>query len=217
MAWWGRWKATNSLTPLRSQAVSISSASARLDGHRLLAEDRLGPARGGGDGHLGVLAVPGADVDEVRPLVVEHLPVVGVAVVLGDAEEVAELPAGVGVGVGDGADRRRLPGDACPAAGVDAGDGATGDDGGAVLGHGGLLLPQSAPGVYRSRCSGRSGPGPGLGAAALRGVCGGALHQAQQVLDVEGLEEEHRGLDAGRLLGAVREGGEGDDGGVGPG
>ena len=30
MAWWGRWKATKSRTSFRSQAVSISSASARL-------------------------------------------------------------------------------------------------------------------------------------------------------------------------------------------
>ena len=104
-------------------------------GHRLLAEDRLGTPRGRGDDHLGVLLVPGADIDEVGPLLVEHLPVVGVAVFLAYAEEVPELPQGVGVGVGKGADLDRPARNSEPASGVDAADDAAGDDGGSVLWH----------------------------------------------------------------------------------
>ena len=108
---------------------------AEVAGHRLLAEDRLRAPGGRGDDHLGVLLVPGADVDEIGPLLVEHLAVVGVAVLLADSEEVPELPQGVRVGVGKGPDLDRPAGNPEPAAAVDAADDAAGDDGGAVLCH----------------------------------------------------------------------------------
>ena len=108
---------------------------AEVAGHRLLAENGLRAPCGRGYDHLGVLLVPGADIDEVRPFLVEHLAVIGVSVLLADAEEVPELPQGVRVGVGKGADLDGPAGNSEPAAGVDAAYDAAGDDCGAVLCH----------------------------------------------------------------------------------
>jgi hypothetical protein len=78
-------------------------------------------------------AVPTADIHEVRPLGVEHRPVVGVAVPLWHAEELAELFEGIRVAVGD---RPKLDvRDALPTASVAACDRATGDDCALVPGH----------------------------------------------------------------------------------
>jgi len=49
-----------------------------------------------------MVLVPGADVDEIRLFGVEHLAVVGVAMLLGDLEEFAEFVLRVRVGVGQG-------------------------------------------------------------------------------------------------------------------
>ena len=80
---------------------------AQVDRHRFLAQDGFRSARRRGDDHLGVLLVPRAHVHEVGLLGVEHLAEVGVALVLGDAEEVAEFAARVRMGVG--AARRSRP------------------------------------------------------------------------------------------------------------
>ena len=82
-----------------------------------------------------MLLVPRADVDEIRTFLIEHFAVVVVPVLLAHIEEIAKLAAGIGVGVGNGADFCGLSGYPEPATGVDAGDDTAGDDGGTVLRH----------------------------------------------------------------------------------
>ena len=152
---------------------------AQVHGHRLLADDRPWPPGGGGDHHLGVLGVPGADVDEVGALGVQHLAVVGVAVLGADAEELPELAQGVRVAVGDGRDAGRPAGHAQPGAGVDAGDHAARDDGSSVTGHDALpiiqpqsctraIIPHAMIAVRYWLMAGRSYDGHGRGGAGTR-------------------------------------------------
>src|SRR5207244_6942476 len=83
---------------------------------------------GGGDDHLGVLLVPGADVNKIGSFRVQHLAIVGVAVVPGDPEEVAEFATGIRMRVSQSAKRYGLIAHRQPSAGVDTGNGAAGDD-----------------------------------------------------------------------------------------
>src|SRR5579875_2124022 len=104
----------------------------QAQGHGLLADNRLGAAGRSGDDHLGVQAVPGADIHEIGALLVQHLAVVRVALVLGNAEEIAELLQCLSVGIRDGGDLDWAPGHVLPGASVNTGDIAAGDNGGAI-------------------------------------------------------------------------------------
>ena len=110
VAWCGRWKAIDQLDAVALARGQHGVGLAQVDRHRLLAQDRLGSPRRRGDDHLGVLLVPRADVDEVWAFGVQHLAKVGVALVLRDAEELAEFAPRVRVGVGQGAEGDRLIG-----------------------------------------------------------------------------------------------------------
>ena len=59
--------------------------------HRLLADNPLGLTRRRRDHHLRMQLVPGAHIDEVEALTVQHLSVVGVTMLLRDPKELAEL------------------------------------------------------------------------------------------------------------------------------
>ena len=69
-------------------------AFAHVDRHGFLAQNGLGPARAGGDGQGGVELVPGTDADDVQPLLVQHLPGVGIA--FSNIVPVAEILPGLG-------------------------------------------------------------------------------------------------------------------------
>ncbi len=101
---------------------------AQVDGHRFLAQDGFRSTRGGGNHHFGMLLVPRADVYEIRMLGVQHLPEIGIALVLGDAEEVAIFAPRIRMGVGARRDLNGLAGDALPATGVNARNRAAGDN-----------------------------------------------------------------------------------------
>jgi hypothetical protein len=68
----------------------------------------LWTTRSGGDNHLGVLLVPQAHVDEIRVFRVQHLAKVGIALGLGNAEEVAEFATCVRMRVSQSAKRLEL-------------------------------------------------------------------------------------------------------------
>src|SRR5205085_6818234 len=102
---------------------------------RRLADARLRRARASRDHHFRVLLVPRAHVHEIRLLAVEHLAEVRVALVFGNAKEIAELAPRVGMRVGERSQLDWLARHALPRSSVDACDRAASNKGGSVASH----------------------------------------------------------------------------------
>ena len=87
-------------TPWRSHASTIACASAHGGRHRLLSVNRPGAVLGGIDGNLGAALRLRGDADDVRSLDVDHLPVVQVLPVRGNAVLLADLRHHLGPQIG---------------------------------------------------------------------------------------------------------------------